>query len=370
VVRDLVALALPGGPGFVAALRRAWDDGDAVAPVDLRLPPAARAATLAALAPASVVDEAGTHRLDAGRPVEDGDAVVIATSGTTGAPRAVVLTHAAVAASARATSARLGVDPARDQWLACLPLGHIGGLSVVLRAVVTETPLVVHDGFDAVAAVAAARAGATLTSLVATAMARLDPTVFRAILLGGAAPPVAVPSNAVVTYGLTESGSGVVYDGALLDGMEVRLGTDDEILLRGPMLLRSYRDGSEPFDADGWFPTGDVGTWDADGRLVVHGRRGDMIVTGGENVWPDPVERVLDRHPAVAAVAVAGRPDAEWGQRVVAYVVPTGPRPPTLDELRDAVKAELPAWAAPRELVLVESLPRTPLGKVQRRALH
>lgn len=352
-----------GTPAFVEGLRRAWDAGDAVLPLDPRLPAPARARVLAAARP--------------DQPVEPGDALVVATSGTTGDPKAVVLTHDAVEASAWATSAALAVDPAADRWLACLPLAHVGGLSVVTRALVTGTPLVVHDGFDAAAVQAAATPGSpeaaaaggpvTLVSLVPTALGRVDPAAFRRVVLGGSAMPEHLPANAVTTYGMTETGSGVVYDGVPLGGVGVRV-VDGQVELRGPMLLRAYRDGTDPRDAAGWFRTGDAGAWDAGTRrLRVFGRVGDLVITGGENVWPAAVERVLARHPAVAEVAVVGRPDPEWGQRVVAVVVPAaGAEPPTLAELRDATKAELPAYAAPRELVLVESLPRTPLGKVAR----
>ncbi|MGH9068972.1 MAG: class I adenylate-forming enzyme family protein [Acidimicrobiales bacterium] len=372
---DLVALALPGGPGFVEALTRAWEAGDAVAPLDPRLPPAATAAVLDALAPTVVVDGDGErHRRPGGRPVEEGDALVVATSGTTGRPKGVVLTHQAVLASARATSARLGVDPGSDRWLACLPLAHVGGLSVVTRALLTGTPVVVHPGFDAEAVSEAAGGGGpvTLVSLVATTMARIDPGRFRIVVLGGSAPLGVLPANAVTTYGLTETGSGVVYDGVPLQGVEVSFGAREEILLRGPMLARGYRDGSDPRTAGGWLPTGDAGGWDADGRLAVWGRLDDMVVTGGENVWPVAVEAVLRGHPGVAEVAVAGRPDPEWGQRVVAFVVPAGGHrdPPSLDGLRGLVKERLGPWAAPRELVLVDSLPRTSIGKVRRARLE
>ena len=355
-VGSLVAIEAHGGTDFVAALRRAWDRGDAVLPVDPRLPAPAR--------------EVLVQALGAGGPVADGDALVVATSGTTGDPKGVVLTHAAVRASAEATSTRLAVDPERDRWLACLPLAHVGGLSVVTRALVTGTPVVVHGGFDAAAVEAEARAGATLVSLVTTALQRIDPSLFRVIVLGGATPPPSPPPNAVSTYGMTETGSGVVYDGEPLDGVEVRVEAG-EILLRGPMLLRCYRlaGGAEqdPKRADGWFPTGDSGEIGPDGKLSVHGRMGDMIVTGGEKVWPDPVEAALRAEPGVADVAVAGRPDPEWGHCVVAFVVPADrAAPPDLAALRAAVKERLPAYCAPRRLVLVDALPRTALGKVRR----
>ena len=135
------------------------------------------------------------------------------------------------------------------------------------------------------------------------------------------------------------------------------------------MLLRCYRDGVDPKLSGSWLSTGDVGELTDDGRLVVHGRRGDLIITGGENVWPEPVERVLAAVVGVADVAIAARDDPEWGQRVVAFVVPDSSGPPTLDALRSAVKEALSAHAAPRELVLVDEIPRTALGKVRRAAL-
>ncbi|QGG97080.1 AMP-binding protein [Actinomarinicola tropica] len=356
-------------------MRRAWDMGNAVLPVDPRLPHVAQQRLLDAMAPsyAVVVDGRGHvewDELHGGRPVEPGDALVMATSGTTGEPKGVVLTHDAVAASARATSTRLGVDPTHHRWLACLPLAHVGGLSVVTRAIATGTPFEVHDGFHPSLVADAARRGATHVSLVATALQRIDPSAFRCIVLGGAAPPADLPANVVTTYGMTETGSGVVYDGVPLDGVEVRA-VGGELQIRGPMLLRAYRDGTDPKSHDGWLPTGDLGEVDPTSGLVrVFGRSGDLIITGGENVWPAAVERVLHAHAKVAEVAVVGRPDPEWGHRVVAVVVPADPHdPPTLAELRDHAKGQLPAFAAPREVDLVDALPRTPLGKVVRRDL-
>ena len=340
-MRRLLPVEAVPGPGFIDALRRAWAGGDAALPVDPRLPaPAARA----------LVDA-----MDLARPVDHGDALVVATSGTTGAPKGAVLTHDAVRASAEATSTRLGVDPAADRWLSCLPLAHIGGLAVVTRALLTGTPLTFDEADHA-----------TLVSLVGTQLRRMDVQRFRTVVLGGSTPPEERPSNCVVTYGMTETGSGIVYDGVPLDGVEVRV-VDGELHVRGPMLLRCYRDGIDPKDRDGWLPTGDAGTV-TDGVVHVEGRLADVIVTGGEKVWPEAVERVLRRLPSVTDVAVAGRPDPEWGTLVVAWVVAGDPAP-DLDALRDAVKAELPPWCAPKELVLVDDLPRTPSGTVRRRAL-
>ena len=140
---------------------------------------------------------------------------------------------------------------------------------------------------------------ATLVSLVATALRRIDPTRFRTIVLGGAPPPDDLADNVVVTYGMTETGSGVVYDGVPLDGVELRVAADGEIHVRGPMLLRAYRyaDGDRDPRVDGWLATGDLGAWLPDGRLRVDGRRADLIISGGENVWPEPVEAAIRRHP-------------------------------------------------------------------------
>ena len=344
----LVALSA-AGDDFIAGLTAAWAAGDAVLPVDPRLPADARELLL--------------DRLGVGEDVEPGDALVVATSGTTGEPKGAVLTHEALAAAAWLTSRRVAVDPEFDRWLACIPLAHVGGLGVVVRALITGTPCVVRERFEH-------RTGATLVSLVPAHLQRFDVSEFRTVLLGGQAPPAEVPANVVATYGLTETGGGVVYDGLPLDGVEVRVEEDERIWLRGPTMLRSYRDGTDPKDPRGWLDTGDFGALGADGRLTVFGRSGEMIVTGGEKVWPTPVEQALLQHPAVADVAVAGRADAEWGQRVVAYVVPRDrATPPSLETLRATVKDQLPAYMAPREVVAVDALPRTPLGKVQRERL-
>ncbi|MEM8618995.1 MAG: AMP-binding protein [Actinomycetota bacterium] len=351
----LVAIDQAGGPAFVDELERVWAAGDAAFPVDQRLPPARRADLCIAMR--------------VGEEVDDGDALIVATSGSTGRPKGVVLTHDAVAASARATSAALDVAD-DDHWLACLPLSHVGGLSVLTRALLTSTPVTVMPGFDAAEVMRAVDIGATLVSLVPTVLARIEPSRFRRIVIGGTRPPSDLPANAVTTYGMTETGSGVVYDGRPLDGVDVHLDDAGGIHLRAPMLLRCYRDGTVPIDADGWFATGDVGRWveGNDGpRLHVDGRRGDLIISGGENIWPDAVEALIATHPDVAEVMVRGTDDPEWGQLVEAVVVPVDrARPPSLDDLRHHVRATDAAYMAPRRLTLATALPRTALGKLRR----
>lgn len=357
----LVALDALPGPAFVDELRRIWDRGDAVLPVDPRLPAPARSALLEALRP--------------GDEVQQGDALVVATSGTTGAPRGVVLTHAAVRAAAEAVHRRLDVDPSSDRWLVCLPLSHVGGLMVVTRSILTGTPLAFDagDGPTAGAPVGVPGpmpgAGATLVSVVPTLLDRMDTTGFRIVLVGGAPDGRQRDRNVVRTYGMSETAGGVVYDGVALDGTEIRCDAAGRLHVRGPTLLRCYRDGTDPKESDGWLPTGDIGEVGA-GLVTVHGRADELIVTGGEKVWPAPLEDVLRGHQGVADVAVFGRPDADWGERVVAMVVPRDPAdPPALPDLRSMVKEHLPAYSAPRELVLVAALPRTRSGKLRRHAL-
>lgn len=356
---------MPCGQTFVDRIKRAWDNGDAIFPLDQRLPQPAREAVLTVVQPTRIATEHNEVKYG-GRPVETGDAVVVATSGTTGAPKGVVLTHDAVRASAQATSERLNVS-ASDTWLACLPVSHVGGLSVVLRSLVMGTPLITTSQFSVEAYNNAAHSGATLVSLVSTALQRVDPSLYRTIVLGGAKPPRDRPANTVTTYGMTETGSGVVYDGIPLSGVEIEV-RDSVVFLRAPMLLRSYRDGTIPLTTDGWFRTGDVGSF-TNGIVSIEGREGDLIITGGENVWPDSVEEILRTHPLVEDACVAGVANNEWGQQVTSWIVPKGGSTISLDEIRDYVKQFLPAHCAPREVITVHSIPRTALGKPQRAIL-
>jgi len=205
--------------------------------------------------------------------------------------------------------------------------------------------------------------------LVATALGRVDPSVFRVIVLGGSRPPTDLPMNVVTTYGMTETGSGVVYDGVPLDGVEVTE-RGGELLFRCPMLMRCYRDGSSPLSADGWYPTGDLGSIDDEGRVMVFGRADDLIVTGGENVWPEAVELALADVPGIEDLAIVGAPDAEWGEIVVAHIVLASQTTPvSLESIRERVKATLPAFAAPRKLIVHQALPRTAIGKIERQRL-
>jgi O-succinylbenzoic acid--CoA ligase len=297
----------------------------------------------------------------------------------------VVLAADALAASWAATAERLGAAPG-DQWLLCLPAHHVAGLSVLWRSRLSGTVPIVHDGFD-VGAVAAALGRVDLVSLVPTQLRRLlaaDAPLghLRAVLLGGArtdetllAEAAEAGAHVVTTYGMSETCGGCVYDGVPLRGAEVRTDDGGVISLRGPMRFTGYRGDRQRtaavIDAEGWFRTSDLGELDELGRLRVLGRADDVIITGGEKVVAGEVERVLTSQAGVAEAAVVGRPDPEWGERVVAFVLPSDPaRPPSPDALRAVVGAALGAAASPKELHLLDELPRLPTGKVDRVALR
>ena len=370
-------------PAAARAILRAWEAGEAVLPLDPAWPAPAVRQVIEAARPTHLLDGDGRRALAGGEPAASGVAAVVATSGTTGEPKLAEHTAAGIQAAALAVSKALGAGPA-DAWLACVPLASVAGLAIVARAWHTGARLEVHPGFDPEQVAAAARGGATLVSLVPTMLARLlDAGAplerFRCVLLGGAAVPAGLRERAarqgvrtVATYGLTETFGGVVHDGHPLEGVALRT-EQGEILVRGPMLMRGYRgdpDATAAALAGGWLRTGDLGYLRPDGTLAVTGRRDDLIVTGGVSVQPAEVEAVLAQHPAVADVAVRGLPDPEWGQRVAAYAVPRDPEaPPTLEDLRAFARERLPAAKLPRQLALVEAIPRTPSGKVLRRRL-
>ncbi len=381
---DVVAVTLPPGAAWLDVLARAWGEGAAVLPIDRRLPAATARRLVERARPTVVVDEAGALRRS--EPGADRElAAVVATSGTEGEPKLVELTRHAVRSAVEGSASALGAD-AGTSWLACLTPAHVGGLLVLLRGVLLGSRVTVHPRFDARAILA--QDGVDAIAVVPAMLARLvqlgaDLSAFGTVLVGGGAldgelrrTAEALGARVVHTYGLAESCGGVVYEGIPFVGTEVRVDpVVARIELHGPTLMRGYRDDAgaslAALSPDGWLRTNDAGAIGNDGRLHVHGRLDEAIRTGGETVWPGPVEASLRGHPGVEDVAVAGRPDAEWGQRVVAFVVPVDrARPPTLEELRAHVAASLPRWAAPRQLVLLDALPRNPNGKLVRAGLE
>ncbi len=319
----------------------------------------------------------------------DMDAVVcrVLTSGSSGAPHPVGLTYGNFLWSAVGSAFNIGVDPS-DRWLCCLPLSHISGLGIVMRSVIYGTTAVVHDGFDADRVAAALAEGdISVLSLVTTALIRLlgagaDLSGPRAILIGGGPVPrepleeaIARGATVVQTYGLTETCSQVTTlapadakrklgsAGRPLLTTHLRI-QEGEILVQGPTVAPGRA------DADGWLHTGDLGRIDEEGFLYVEDRMDDMIVTGGENVVPAEVEQVLLRHPEVADAAVVGREDPEWQQAVTAIVVLEDGSSATPDELRRHCADSLAGFKVPKRVELASALPRTPSGKLMRRALR
>jgi len=376
-VPELVALDLEQDQQLPKIIESIWSRGDAICVLDPRWGTELSERALQALSPTRLITKDGERRLKGGMGAEPGDAIVALTSGSTADPKAAILTHDAVTASARLTSQALSSGPS-SHWLCCLPTTHIGGLSVIARALVVGSALSVIGRPDTAIINEGPSRGITHVSLVATVLRRCTTLGYERVLLGGAAAPEELTPNVVTTYGMTETGSGVVYDGWPLDKVAIAIRDEDEqgfgeILIASPTSLRSYRDGSDPFVAGPpselpWIATGDLGRIADDGSLDVRGRIADVITTGGEKVYPLDVERIIERLDSVAEVAVWKRPDPEWGERVVAWVVPNG-QGPSLEDLKHAVRNTLADYAAPKELVILDALPRTDLGKVSRQSL-
>jgi O-succinylbenzoic acid--CoA ligase len=397
--RPLHALLLPPAAGagrLLDALAAALDgSGPAILPLDPGLPPARVSDLLQAFTPATVETQEGTLRWrpgnaspgapDPGDDLPDGTAVVIATSGSTGEPKGVQLGADALLASARASLDRIGAGPG-SRWLCPLPTSHIAGLGVLVRSIVSGTTPVVVDRLDPAQRDLAAF-GCGYTSLVPAQLRRMLDAgaglpAFRAILLGGAAVPSGLLAGAraagarvITTYGMSETCGGCVYNGIPLDNVQLRTNSDHRIQITGPVLFSGYRNRpgltAQVLDDSGWFTTSDLGELSEAGRLSIHGRADEMINTGGHKVAPAEVAAILESCPTVREAAVFGEPDSQYGQRVTAVVVPASlSTPPRLEELRAAVRRKLPAYAAPRALLVVPMMPLLPSGKPDLAALR
>ena len=396
--RPLHAVLLPPAAAasrLLEALPAALDGtGPALLPLDPDLPGARLAELVGAFAPSVIETAEGAERVspadraaapDQGPSVPaagDDVAVVIATSGSTGRPKGAELSAAALLASARASLERIGARPG-DRWLCCLPTFHMAGLGLLVRSLLAGADPVVASRLDAGILAAS---GCAYVSAVPTQLRRLLDSgaplpALRTILLGGAAPPAGLLADAaaadapvVTTYGMSETCGGCVYDGVPLRGVSVDVGPDSLIRIAGPVLFSGYRlrpEATAGVLADGWFRTSDLGSFDAAGRLMVRGRATDVIITGGEKVVAAEVEAALETYRGVRDVAVVGVPDREWGERVIALVVPADPAaPPALAALAAHVRAQLPGYAAPRALKLVTDIPLLASGKPDRRELR
>ncbi|MEA2431005.1 MAG: o-succinylbenzoate---CoA ligase [Thermoleophilaceae bacterium] len=366
-----VALALPPSLEFAALLHAMPLLGSILVPINTRDPQQAVDADILIDAPLTGQEAEVPPRR---QPSADDVWVILHTSGTTAAPKPVELTYGNFRASAAAAQENLPLS-ADDRWLCVLPLFHVGGLSILTRTAFYGASAIVHERFDAEAVRAALESGdVTIVSLVATMLRRLRDAglerapALRAALVGGGPVPrdlldwgadVGLPL--LQTYGMTETCSQIATAPAgrsaarPLPGVEVRIGDAGEILIRGPMVSRGA------LGEDGWLHTGDRGRHDADGFLHIDGRIKDTIVTGGENVAAAEVEEALVAHPAVADAAVVGRPDAEWGEAVTAFVVADGVGD---HELVAWCRERLAGYKVPRAIVRVDELPRTASGKL------
>jgi len=366
-VNRLIALDMPASVDFTNHVRSSWESGDAVFPIDQRLPQAAKDSLIKQFKPSVVIDSSGTSvKFSDSEPTQHNDALVIATSGTTGTPKGVVHTHDSIRALLNMSQSRLQTSSS-THWLLCLPVSHVAGFSIVARSIILGNPISILSRFDEIDVKNAALAGATHVSLVPTTLQRIDPTMFNTILLGGAAAPQNLPNNVVTTYGMTETFGGIAYNGQPLGGVEVRINKEC-IELKSPSLFRAYRGLNNGDATDGWYKTGDSGSFDHD-RIRVLGRRDDMIITGGENVWPNAVEKVISTFPDIQHVVVSGIEDEHWGQRVVAWIVSSREVVPTLENIRQHVKTHLPSFCAPAEIRVVKDIPMTSLGKVDLQVL-
>jgi o-succinylbenzoate---CoA ligase len=325
---------------------------------------------------------------------------ILYTSGTTGRPKGAVLTYGNHWWNAIGSVLNLGLE-AEDRWLAILPLFHVGGMAILLRGAIYGNPVIVHEAFDPEAVNRVLDEEAiTIVSMVATTLQRTletrgerpFPKTLRCVLLGGGPAPrplleacAARGVPVVQTYGLTESSSQVATlapedalrklgsAGKPLMSVELKIdgeGPTGEILVRGPTITAGYLDRAEANARafrDGWFHTGDIGQMDEEGYLYVLDRRDDLIISGGENVYPAEVESVLRSHPAVADAGVVGRPHKDWGQSPVAFVVQRG----TVSEaeLKSFCEARLARYKIPSEIRFVAELPHNANGKLLRRAL-
>jgi len=365
-VKSLLALDLPFGPDLERALHLCADTAQPFCVLDQRLSRSRRTEQLALLGATELLDTSGRTTLKDGRMVDDEIGLVMLTSGSSGTPKAAELTWAALSASAQMTQATLRGDHP-PVWYPCLPANHIGGLAVLLRAILDDASLLWGDAADLDTA---AERGATHVSVVRAQLLRHDLSGFSTVLLGGARPPLELASNVVTTWGMTETGSGVVYDGYPLDGVDLA-SIDGEVCVRSPTLFRSYRTAPRPSiigpdRRDDWFPTGDAGTV-IDGRLSVRGRLGFVINTGGEKLWPEDLEAVLLAIEGVRDVAVTSTDDPEWGQRIIALIVGDGS---SLDSaITGAANERIGPWAKPKEVRYVAAIPRTSNGKIRRNDL-
>lgn len=350
----------------------------------------------------ALADEVRALRRPVPRPadgVEPGDLLLVYTSGTTGEPRGALHTAAGMQANREAALAVQPIAPA-SRVLAVLPLFHVGGLCIqVLPALAAGARLMIHPRFDAEAWFEAVEQWRPSTTLLVPAVMRAlvehprwpeaDLASLEFVNSGSQVVPRAlieafhargVPVAQV--YGATETGPVSIalpprealahagLAGRPAPGVQVRLAPDGEILLRAPNLMRRYHRSAESgLDAEGWFRTGDLATLHPGGLYEVVGRSKELIISGGENIHPAEIENLLLGHPLLAECALVGLPDARWGELPVLAVVPAPGARFDAAAVLAALHGRVARFKMPRRVVVLPSLPRTALGKVQRARL-
>ena len=403
---DRIATLLGNGSGAAILPHAALRLGATLAPLNTRLTRAEIEWQLEDLSPSIVIDSEAMLEGPVSSDVElrfnhpdDHALAIIYTSGTTGKPKGAMLTVGNFWWSAIGSALNLGVLP-DDRWLACLPLFHVGGMSIITRSAIYGICAVVHESFDEHDVNHAIdHDGVSIISVVAVMLERMlaargdapFPSSLRCVLLGGGPASTSLLERAaslnipvVQTYGLTETCSQLStvspLDAARKPGSagkplypnEIRISSDDEIMVRGPVVMKGYYENPGATSnaiVDGWLHTGDAGRIDDDGFLYVLDRRDDLIVTGGENVYPAEVESVLASHPAIGEAAVIGLPDQSWGQRVVAIV--RSRQDVSAEDLVAFCESRLARYKIPREIRFSrEALPRTAAGKLRRAVLR
>lgn len=337
---------------------------------------------------------------------DDAPALLVYTSGTTGMPKGAVHRQSHLAANLRMARAAQGMTPA-DRVLTVLPLFHVGGLCIqTLPALSAGAEVILHPRFDPDAVFdALAQQRPTLTLFVPAVMkaliehprwAQADLSCLRAVWAGSSVIPQAlvdafhargVPVCNV--YGATETGpfsialgpehamSHAGSCGWPVEGVEVQLAAEKngvgELLIRAPNVVHHYWPDRPATDAQGWFHSGDLGQRAADGSWRIVGRAKDMIISGGENIYPAEIEDLLAAHPAVADCAVIGQDDAQWGEVVVAVVVLRDAAADAAEveaTLRGHLQSRIARYKQPRRWVFARELPRTALGKVRKDELR
>jgi o-succinylbenzoate---CoA ligase len=363
-VPTLVAIDLELSPRLFEVISDCVETRQAFCVLDQRVSAALKREQINQLGATHHLSEDGLIALEKGTGVDDEIGLVMLTSGSSGQPKAAEISWTSLEASARLTSTRLNSNPLAT-WVPVLPANHIGGLAVLLRSAFGYANLCWAEDIER-----GPDLGATHISVVQAQLMRQDLSRYKYVLLGGAKPLSALSPNVIPTWGMTETGSGIVYGGLPLDEVSVA-SSNNELIVKSPTLFTRYRGQARPsvIGPDGfsdWFPTGDGGEV-TDGVVRVFGRIGSVITTGGEKVWPEQLETVLGQQISVKEIAVTSIPDSVWGEAIVAVVVSDGEV--TLDVLSELAESQIGPWAKPKYLLKVSKLPRTPNGKLQRHTL-